>query len=317
MDRAEPAEPKKAIRIFIGSHTLRMHGADILLSRNLMTLYGSDRDKLSIPFVRPEDDAVFKHLTTTNTMPSRPKLNAAAPEFVTGENSGRGSVQDAKEQGASAARSVGSSSEGVISPTAPSSQPTKATETSTATSESGGVESDKQPAEAGAPQPPAKEAHGTTESHRREVSAVIRTSWRQTAAGLGEGSAPLSGYQPAARPRGMKVLRPNKGSSSTTRTGAAFDQASGPRSNADQRRKAQGEGGPAAISWGSAKRSVSGPGLSNSTGEGKQGAGAAATNQEPPTGPAAPRTANNPLGSASAFSWIASNKPKAPATAAD
>ncbi len=50
-----------------------------------MTLYGNDRDKLSVPFVRPEDDALFKNLATTNVAADTPKLNAAAPEFVSGE----------------------------------------------------------------------------------------------------------------------------------------------------------------------------------------------------------------------------------------
>lgn len=324
MDLQESPESKKAIRIFVGSHTLRMHGADILLSRNLMTLYGSDRDKLSIPFVRPEDDAVFKHLTTANMVPSRPKLNAAAPEFVAGEKPDKRTHQDGREQDISEPKSVDSGSEGLMSPTAPSAQASKAATTST-TSESGG-EGEKQSVEHPAEQPHAKENAGTTENNRRESGTAIRTPWRQTAAaGLGDGSTPLSGYQPAARPRSMKVLRPTKPSSSSTRTGAAYEPApaSVTRSSGEHRRKAQqAEQAVAAASWGSSsKRSMSGPALSSLAGGGAESKQAAAANngQDPAGGKGPPpatatRTANNPLGSASAFSWI---KPKTPAAAAD
>jgi hypothetical protein len=320
MDQQESPDARKAIRVFIGSHTLRLHGADILLSRNLMTLYGSDRDKLSVPFVRPEDDAVFKNLTTANMVASRPKLNAAAPEFVAGEKSVNGSVQDAKEHGPFGTKSLESGSEGMLSPTAPSSQPAK-TATTSATSESGG-EGEKHTAELPPPALSNKETSGPTEASRRESSSAIRTPWRQTAAALGDSSTPLSGYQPAARPRNMKVLKPTKSSSSSsTRTGAAYEPAPAPRSGTDQKRKTPGEGGggqATTASWGSgsSKRSVSVSALSN-FGEGRQAA-AAATSQETPAakGSLAARTANNPLGSASAFSWIAPpTKPKAPTSA--
>ncbi|KAK4114042.1 hypothetical protein N656DRAFT_788320 [Canariomyces notabilis] len=315
MDQQETAEGKKAIRVFIGSHTLRMHSADLLLSQNLMTLYGSDRDKLSIPFVRPEDDAVFKHLTTANIAPSKPKLNAAAPEFVSGEKLGKNSVRDASDSNRAESKAGESGSDAVFSPT---SQPNQATKQGapSATSESG-TESDKQAVELNAAEAPKKEGAVTADVGRREPSAAIRTPWRQTAAALGESSAPpLSGYQPAARPRSMKVLRPTKASSSSSsRTGASYEPTSGLRSSGESRRKGPAEGGTAnttAASWGNTKRSMSGSAL-GTIGDSKQQV-TMANSQGAGT---LPRTANNPLGSASAFSWIASTKPKTPTTAAD
>ncbi|KAK3302127.1 uncharacterized protein B0T15DRAFT_404242 [Chaetomium strumarium] len=304
MAQPESPESKKAIRVFIGSHTLRMHGADILLSRNLMTLYGSDRDKLAIPFVRPEDDAVFKHITTANVVPSKHKLNAAAPEFVASDKSAKGSVQDAKDQGSSRSMSMDSNSEAAVSPRAPSAQPAKQSITG-ATPESAG-ESAKQSAESAAPQLNGKEGTGATEANRRDPGAAIQTPWRQRAtAGLGDSSTPLSGYQPAARPRSMKVLKPNRSSSSSMKTSATYEPAPTSRSSTEQRRN----GGTTAISWGGSKRSLSGSAAS-SFGEAKSPSG-----QETGKGPSAARTANNPLGSASAFSWIA--KPSPPTTATD
>lgn len=77
---------KKAIRVFIGSDTLRSHNADILFSQNLMTLYGDDRNKLSVPFVRPEDESTFKNLCTTNVPPERNELKATAAPFTPTES---------------------------------------------------------------------------------------------------------------------------------------------------------------------------------------------------------------------------------------
>jgi hypothetical protein len=73
------SEAKRTIRIFLGSDTLRAYSADILFSQNLMTLYGDDRNRLSVPFVRPEDEAVFKNLRTVVIAQG---LKATAPPFA-------------------------------------------------------------------------------------------------------------------------------------------------------------------------------------------------------------------------------------------
>ncbi|KFY17728.1 hypothetical protein V492_00436 [Pseudogymnoascus sp. VKM F-4246] len=72
----------KAIHIFLGSDTLRAHSADLLLSQNTMTLYGDSREKLSVPFVRPEDDNVFKNICTMNNSPEGIELKGAALPFT-------------------------------------------------------------------------------------------------------------------------------------------------------------------------------------------------------------------------------------------
>ena len=85
MDQPDMSDAKKAIRIFVGSETLREHSADILFSQNRMTLYSSDREKLSVPFVRPEDHGAFKNIRTMAIYTEKPKLNATARPFVLGE----------------------------------------------------------------------------------------------------------------------------------------------------------------------------------------------------------------------------------------
>lgn len=56
----------KAIQIFIGSDVLRAHSADVLFSSNTITMYDDERNKLSIPMVRPENDQTFKSLRITS-----------------------------------------------------------------------------------------------------------------------------------------------------------------------------------------------------------------------------------------------------------
>ncbi|EQB57881.1 hypothetical protein CGLO_01933 [Colletotrichum gloeosporioides Cg-14] len=167
----------------------------------------------------------------------------------------------------------------------------------------------------------AKETVGTqngsvsTDGNRRESASGIWGSWRQGTSANGsengqrDANGPLSGYQPAGRgSRNMKVLKPLKsGSSSSARTGAAYEPAPAPRTSGEHRRKSQAstvsESTPAGtIRW-EPKRTVS------STVELK--AQREAKNAAPPL----PRSAN-PIGGASAFSWMnPASKAKPTATA--
>ena len=61
MENERAADPR-AIQIIIGSDVLRARSADILLSLNKLTLLDDERNKLSIPLVRPEDERTFKSL---------------------------------------------------------------------------------------------------------------------------------------------------------------------------------------------------------------------------------------------------------------
>ncbi|KAM7204050.1 hypothetical protein V8F20_003748 [Naviculisporaceae sp. PSN 640] len=300
MDQDESTDSRKGIRVVIGCHTLRMHSADLLLSQNSMTLYGNDRDKLSVPFVRPEDDSVFKYLTTANLVSGRQKLNAAAPEFVLGESPGKASAQDSKESASSPepkATTNGRSSEGVLSPASKPSQPAQAAPAKPTTPSESGAESEKRqpkPATPSIPETSGKENNNSfvaaegnsTPSHPREHNnAAIRTPWRQTALGaIGSGgeNGPLSGYQPAARPRNMKVLRPNKSSTTTSsstsaRTGAAYEPAPAPRSSSEYRRKSQGAAAAAADSSSHPPSSNSSGSWGTSLTSGKRSVSSAAT----------------------------------------
>ncbi|KAI9773612.1 MAG: hypothetical protein M1840_006886 [Geoglossum simile] len=79
------AAKAKAIQIFLGSDTLRVHSADVLLSRSVLTIFGDDRNKLSVPLVRPEDDGLFTGLYTTDTITEPTSSVAIAPAPTLGE----------------------------------------------------------------------------------------------------------------------------------------------------------------------------------------------------------------------------------------
>lgn len=55
-----------SIQIILGSDILRSHNADILFSQDKIIMVDDERNKISIPLVRPEDDTVFKSLCTAS-----------------------------------------------------------------------------------------------------------------------------------------------------------------------------------------------------------------------------------------------------------
>ena len=385
-DEAGPEPGKKNIRIFIGSDALRAHSADVLFSRNVLSLYSSERDKLTVPFVRPEDDGVFRNLCTANITPGQPKLNATAAEFVSSDFKSRGSIsgEDDEHQqthlelfdddldssslhgsdsrhfhrqqlsavengqgsgppprgshvqpnGTAAAASGSILSPGAVSPT--TMHPVPATRwrgaASGAASDNG--DGEKLPRTSAGSDYSGKEASAAFESSRRDPSAIWG-SWRHggSAAGSDGGhreSGPLSGYQPAGRPRTMKVLKSKTGNgTASTRTVASYEPPLNSRSSGEHRRKSQGPSSMAAV--GSLGGSVSNPAPSNvirweskrsisssnaaaqQSGLGKenksqQGLAAFELRGNPST---TPRT-SNPVGGASAFAWMKPSKATTP-----
>ncbi|KAJ5087881.1 hypothetical protein N7456_011497 [Penicillium angulare] len=54
-----------SIQVIIGSDVLRAHSADILLSKDKILMIDDERNRISIPLVRPEKESVFKSLCTS------------------------------------------------------------------------------------------------------------------------------------------------------------------------------------------------------------------------------------------------------------
>ncbi|KAL1905153.1 hypothetical protein Sste5344_009099 [Sporothrix stenoceras] len=401
-EHASESENGKGIRVFIGSDALRVHSADILFSRNLLSVYSSEREKLSVPFVRPENDALFKNLCTVSAVPGRPKLNAAAAEFVSSDAKSRDSINGAddehqqdhlgdydddldsvpddetrhfqgqQEQNGehevlqlrrgppglqNISTAVGDSSilsPGAVSPTsAHHIPPAKWHGAASGAPSENGTDGEKLPRNSPSSDYSGKEAGPNPEGGRRDASAIWG-SWRQggSAAGSDGGhreNGPLSGYQPAGRPRAMKVLKPKAGNGSTSaRTGSSYEPPPPPRSSGEHRRKSQGpsstavsgnEGGSSGgdrsnnatsgggnsgggasgggttpsnvIRWESKRSISSSNAAAHNAGHGKENKGqqGLAALESRNNTSTGPRT-SNPVGGASAFAWMKSSKSK-------
>ncbi|KAI0875104.1 hypothetical protein GGS24DRAFT_500182 [Hypoxylon argillaceum] len=322
MDQPDIADAKKAIRIFIGSETLREHSADVLFSQNRMMLYTTDREKLSVPFVRPEDHGAFKNIRTMAVFAEKPRLNATARPFVLSESKTPPTVDVASESAQMKAAQDERESHGINTPISEQASQQAGTAGASTVSESGG-ESERPLKENGMSEHlgmkdrDAQPLPDTLNDGTRRASGAggIWNSWRQgttTNGGDQRESTPLSGYQPAGRGRNMKVLKPMKSttSSSSARPGAAYEPAPPPRSSGELRRKSQtaGEGNAGgAIRWEPKRTSIGGAEAS-----------ATLTNREARSVSGTPRTSTNPVGGASAFSWMTpSSKTRTQATGAE
>lgn len=302
-DQTEGLDAKKGVRIFIGSDALRSHSADVLLSRNQAVLYGDDRSKLCVPFVRPEDENAFKHIFTVNLPAEKLKLNATAAPFVSGDQKAASKTSSIPVDNRGIENEAAPKSP-MASPIATSLLPNKRSSSSLRFPRPGSESGHDAPAKEIARSEPSDGGRDTIASSngtdgpepRRDTASGIWGSWRQgTANGpeAGREGASLSGYQPAAtRGRNMKVLKPLKSSSSSARTGPSYEP---PRTSGEQRRKsgASEAGGGATIRW-DAKRVASTSNVEK-----------AESAQAPKDGLAQglPRSAN-PVGGASAFSWM-------------
>ncbi|KAI1326396.1 hypothetical protein F5Y16DRAFT_400465 [Xylariaceae sp. FL0255] len=322
MDLPESADTKRGIRIFIGSEALREHSADILFSQNRMTLYSSEREKLSVPFVRPEDHAAFKNIRTMSILPERPKLNATAAPFIVGGSKVPDTTVDHLHSVYLQITNENKNTEEVVTPSSEQADQLNGTANASTVSESG-VENDEQSKAIAEreehvlrdsqPQP----ADGASDGARRTSgTGGIWNSWRQGAAtnsGEQKDSTPLSGYQPAGRGRNMKILKPTKSTtSSSARTGAAYEPAPPPRSSAELRRKSQtgvdGNASSNTVRWETKRQSTSG---------GQEPKAILSTRETRSVSNTA-RTSTNPVGGASAFSWMTpASKPRSSTTAAE
>jgi hypothetical protein len=313
---------QKALRVFLGSDALRAHSADILFSQNSMVLFGNERERLRVPFVRPEDETTFRHITASHIVPEKPKLNANAAPFV---------VADVSQNSRNGDQDVDTAGPQTNEEEAQDASPTAAQADVKSNGPSSGSELSREGDKAGRP-PVESETNGKdgstiSEASRRDSSTGIWGSWRQGAGagpdGAGQGTS-LSGYQPAARgTRNMKVLKSHKSSSASVRSTTSHETAAPTKSGVEARRKSQASaaGGENPINGGvrwDTKRTVS------LGGETKPKPQPQLQSQPQPDlvvregkngGATLPRAAN-PVGVASAFSWMTPPTKAKPSTTA-
>ncbi|KAH8805587.1 hypothetical protein F5884DRAFT_680893 [Xylogone sp. PMI_703] len=313
---------EKTIGVFLGSDTLRAHNADLLFSQNVMTLYGDDRSRLSVPFVRPEDEKMFKNLYTRNLPYEKRELESTDHSVIASvqdrkANSPAGAIQDSSlEQSenmtleSSSVRAHAGPDEAPLATGQPDAMnvihhesenaPERNNKNSAAAS--GGYSMLKAD-----PRAQNSVSQNTVEdSSRRDAPGSIWGSWRQTSLSAngenGRENDSTSGYQrPTRSGRTMKVLRHSKSgstvastrSASAVHTGAAYEPAA-PRPSVESRRKSHGSGVDNNLPRWDSKKDAS---------------------EESKT--ARPLTTlpkgSNPIGGASAFAWMNPGKAKASA----
>lgn len=217
----------QAIQIVLGCDVLRSRNADIHFSLDRLTLFDDDRNKLSVPLVRPENAALYQNLQTTIANDSSLESSVAdvpgrasegpdmsekekEPEMEEPFETPEPQVEESNSQTASDTfPPPASSSPSVIG------EGRRAGSNRTANDPSLSIKAsdDLRRSES--------LTNGTTpDTPTRSETSNVWGSWRRDSA-LGNradaavsGANSISGYQRAGRGRGMKVLRPTRVSTS-------------------------------------------------------------------------------------------------------
>jgi hypothetical protein len=315
----------KAIQIFIGSDTLREHSADIMFSSNSLTLFDDERSKLSIPLVRPENEASFKSLYVSSgksTLAHHHKSQSRDHAYLNdiGQDSSSVSITSAapsplppakyrmpgtltvEPSSMESARSGAASSDTVSRPESrqsgisrPTLNPIN-TQPEAVTMDSA-TQSTPQPSSQRTASNPATSSNWRQNAPQSSTSATAPSApantldWASASKARQDPSTlATSAYQ--RKDTGIKVLKPK----SANRTFSGTSTAPSTASPADGRSRFFDDG---------IRRSVSGTDV-------KPTDGAVASSSPAASSPAAavgvnlapPKTRANPVGGASAFSWL-------------
>lgn len=286
------ADPQDAsIQIIIGSDVLRAHNADILFSQDKVSILDDERNRIAVPLVRPENENVYKNLNTRSSISVPDTISADSPTDRTStqqdpaEQSSLGVIgrptlvarQDASTTLLTPSRDHTASEPNAGRKDHSSGETTEGTEGSGSLDTATSRTSDERSA--------GDESSLTTPT-RPDAGGVWNSDWRRTPISKLEASVSnsASGYAKAVRSgRGMKILKPTKSMANSTRAASATVPSSTsenpPPQATDARRASQAT-------------------LIDSTASSK------------------PRSAN-PVGEASAFSWMSKSMPKRAATGGD
>lgn len=309
------AENPKSIQIVVGSDVLRAHSADILFSSNSMSLFDDDRNKLSIPLVRPEDSATFSCLQTTAGPAStavgddkeeevvthhQPTLNGLGQSFHSSPDHVSSAIPDSpsgKYRPPSVIAAEGEQAEmGASEPDHPvSSRPASQDAISTRPS--------NMPASTNAEnkEPTSEHSPSRGAPARTGSSPAIWSNWRREGvpaspaqntqfdwANAGKQKEP--GYQ--RRDTGIKVLKPMRTSTRTFST-ASSTAAAASSSPADGKSRFFDDGKRRSTLEDATLAPAASSEISSSSVKENQGAASGA-----------PKTRSNPAGGASAFAWL-------------
>lgn len=331
MDIPTEEADSKCIKIILGSDTLRMHNADILLSCNNLSILDDDRNKLSIPLVRPEEEHTFDGLRTV-VGPSLPSQTESKAEEVL--SSKPATLNGLGQSTQSSADRLSSLAEGSPRSKWRRSGPLTGEGESgdNTASEHGGSSSSRPASRASIHRSnlpaigsrteskdlPSEEATSqTTTPSRGGTSPAIWSNWRREGTTPGSQTSQFdwanagknrdSPSGPARKDTGMKVLRPMRTSSRTFSTGGgsttastpAADTPSGNRSRFfdDTRRRGGGE------SFGQEQTQAESQSTEGGAKDGSSQAVAGAAASGSSGASSGLKSRSNPAG-ASAFAWL-------------
>ena len=218
---------ENVIQIFLGCDVLRSRNADIHFSLDRLTLFDDERNKLSVPLVRPENAALFQNLQTLTAKDS--STVASVAQTSSKDSNGLKNNADTREEGQEQSdRGSGQFAEASATQTSGNMMPPPAASSPSVIGEGRGVGTDSGSDE---PSLSAKasddlrdtenQTNGLTpDTPTRAESSNIWGSWRRDSTQgvrsdtLASTITSSSGYQRAGRGRGMKVLRPTRVSTS-------------------------------------------------------------------------------------------------------
>ncbi|EEA26040.1 hypothetical protein EYB25_003299 [Talaromyces marneffei] len=274
----------KSIQIIVGSDVLRSHNADILFSQDKIIMVDDDRNKVSIPLVRPENDAVFKYLNTASNASRETYAKPQQPHGTEIQETVNGRDHGTIERPVSRPQDTSS-----IASTKVEEPGDHGRESRPTTRDGGQSEPDIQAAREGSA-PIDQEAYPGVST--KTEPAGPWGSWRRT-----DGSA--IGMAKSNRGRTMKVLRPSKSiSSRVPSTTSNHAQAASNVETVSSPATAPYQGGE-----NNPTAQASGPDLVHPTpsrsASFKSGDGSWSTSGK--------TRASNPVGGASAFGWLNSS----------
>lgn len=315
----------KAIQIFLGSDTLREHSADIMFSSNSLTLFDDERSKLSIPLVRPENEASFKSLYVSSgksTSTAQSKMEPRDQVYLNGmgqDSSGVASgaasplpsakyrapgTLTADPMSIEATRSGAASSDAASRPVSRQSGMSRPTLNPINTQPEGVTMEPivQTPVQLSAQRTASNPA--TASNWRRDApqsttsaSAVSQPAntldWANAGKARQDPVSATSAYQ--RKDTGIKVLKPK----SATRTFSSSSTAPSNSSPADGRSRFFDDGMRRNVGSGDAKSADGDRGMTSAVpASSSSPASAVGGNLAPP------KTRSNPVGGASAFSWL-------------
>jgi len=320
IERVDTAVDNKAIQIFLGSDVLRAHNADILFSSNSMTLYDDDNNKLSIPLSRPENEAAFNTLFVTSGVPESRTQQVKATEAAQPYLNGLGQTS-----------SMGSTSSAAASPPPGKYRPPgalAAEDSSGNAARSGATGSDKESRPASRQsniasrsslsllnikserEEGASDAGSQTTPLRSGTSPATWGSWRRDAPPSTSATSQAGGgldWAAASKNRdmtyqrkdtGIKVLKP-KTTATRTFSATASSSTAGTSSPSEGKSRFFDEGRRRSITEDTSAPVAAAPLRSNAASV------SSTAPKENVTPTATTKTKSNPIGGASAFSWLA------------